>query len=67
MSDRFAERLQREAGGDTKAQVVLGFRLAYGREARAVEIGLCREFIAKSGLAAFCRVLFNANEFLYVN
>ena len=67
MSDRFAERLQRDAGDDAKAQVVLGFQLAYGREARAAEIGPCSEFVAKNGLAAFCRVLFNANEFLYVN
>jgi hypothetical protein len=32
-----------------------------------VEIGPCHDFIAENSLAAFCRVLFNANEFLYVN
>lgn len=67
MSDRFAERLQLEAGDDVKAQITLGFRLAYGRDPRAVEIGPCHDFIAENSLAAFCRVLFNANEFLYVN
>ncbi len=67
MSEYFAERLQREAGDDAKTQVILGFRLAYGREARAAEIGPCTEFVAENGLTAFCRVLFNANEFLYVN
>jgi len=67
MSDHFAERLQREAGDDDKAQVTLGFRLAFGREARTTEIGPCYDFVSKNGLAAFCRVLFNANEFLYVN
>jgi hypothetical protein len=67
MSDRFAERLQLEAGDDVKAQITIGFRLAYGRDPRAVEIGPCHDFIAENSLAAFCRVLFNANEFLYVN
>ena len=61
------ERLKLEVGDDAKAQIALGFRLAYGREPRGVEIGPCHDFVAKSGLAAFCRVLFNANEFLYVN
>jgi hypothetical protein len=67
MSDCFAERLQLEAGDDVKAQITIGFRLAYGRDPRAVEIGPCHDFIAENSLAAFCRVLFNANEFLYVN
>ena len=67
MSDRFAERLQGEAGDDAKAQVARGFQLAYGRDAKPAEIGPSAEFVTKNGLAAFCRVLFNANEFLYVN
>ena len=67
MSDRFAGRLQREAGDDADAQVTLGFRLAYGRDARKEEIEPSTAFVKKNGLAAFCRVLFNANEFLYVN
>ncbi|MGC6459805.1 MAG: DUF1553 domain-containing protein [Akkermansiaceae bacterium] len=67
MSDRFAGRLQREAGDDADAQVTLGFRLAYGRDTRKEEIEPSTAFVKKNGLAAFCRVLFNANEFLYVN
>ena len=67
MSDRFAERLQREAGEEVSAQVALGFRLAYGRDAIKQEVDPSTEFVRKNGLAAFCRVLFNANEFLYVN
>ncbi len=67
MSEKFAERLRAEAGDDAKAQAARGFLLAFGRPAREEELVLTAEFIGKSGLSAFCRVLFNSNEFLYIN
>lgn len=63
----FAERLQRETGGSgVQNQIRLGFRLAFGREARDEEISAATELIGRHGLKAFCRALLNANEFLYV-
>jgi hypothetical protein len=66
MSDHFAKRL--EAGqSDARSQAARGFELAFGRPAKPRELDLTAGFIERNGLAAFCRVLFNSNEFLYVN
>jgi hypothetical protein len=62
----FANRLQREAGDDAAAQARQGFRLAFGRTPTAEEKIAAVTLIRQHGLAAFCRALFNANEFLYV-
>jgi len=62
----FAERLKREAGDDPAPQVRLGFRLAFGRTPTAEEAAAALPLIREHGLAAFCRALLNANEFLYV-
>ncbi len=63
----FAERLEREAGrGKTAAQIDLAFRLAFGRWAVDEEKRAAAVLISRHGLAAFCRALFSANEFVYV-
>jgi hypothetical protein len=67
MADQFAERLAAEAGKDAKAQVARAYRLAFAREPKAEELALSVEFIRSHDLPAFCRVLFNANEFVYLN
>jgi len=63
----FAERLQREAGDDPVKQVERTFRLAFGRGPTEQEKGVAVEFIKEQGIAAFCRAMYNANEFLYVD
>jgi len=65
-SDFFANRLSEDAGEDIKAQLTLAHELALGRPADPKEIALAEAFIADHGLAAYCRVLFNTNAFLYV-
>jgi hypothetical protein len=67
MADRFAERLVREAGDDVEQQLALAYTLTYGRHPRPEETSLTAVFIKQQGLPAFCRVLFNSNEFLYVD
>src|SRR2546421_5530946 len=62
----FAERLRKEAGKAAEAQARLGFRLAFGREPTAPELTAAARLIRDHGALVFCRVLFNANEFLYV-
>jgi len=59
----FAERLE-ASGGD---KVTHAYALAFGREPSPEETEMAREFIGKEGLFAFCRTLFNANEFVYVD
>ena len=66
MADRFAERLRMDAGSEARAQIQRAFGLAYGRKPKADEIELSSSLIAKHGLSAFCRVIFNSSEYLYV-
>jgi hypothetical protein len=60
----FASRLRREAGPHANAQVLRGFRLALGRDPDADEWRAAVGLIRAEGLAAFCRALLNANEFV---
>jgi hypothetical protein len=62
----FAKRLERESK-TTEERIQLSYRLAFGRSPSEKEIARANGFVAKHGLKAWCRVLFNANEFLYVN
>ena len=61
-----AERLEREAGSDTAAQVQRAFSLAFNRTPEPEELAAATQLIREHGLRAFCRALFNANEFVYV-
>ncbi|HKD35556.1 MAG TPA: PSD1 and planctomycete cytochrome C domain-containing protein [Pirellulales bacterium] len=67
MSDRFAERLGREAGDDLRRQIELAYQLALARPPRADELNQAISFVREQGLSAFCRVVFNSNEFLYID
>jgi mono/diheme cytochrome c family protein len=62
----FADRLRAEAGPDPACQAERGFRLALGRPPTAVERTAAARLIDSHGAAAFCRALYNANEFVYV-
>jgi hypothetical protein len=66
LAQGFAKRLEKEVGSEIAAQVSLACRLAYGRPAQPVDLEVSLPFIQQHGLAAWCRVLFNANELLYV-
>jgi mono/diheme cytochrome c family protein len=63
----FAERLKLDAGDDARAQVERAYRLALGRAPREFERAKAVEYIQSSpnGLAEFCQLLFNLNEFVY--
>jgi hypothetical protein len=65
-SESFAQRLRHDAGEVPGDQARRAFRLAFGRDPNARELAAASELIRDHGAAAFCRALFNANEFLYV-
>ena len=65
-AEHMAERLAREAD-DMPARVQLAIRLAMGREARADEAARYVEYANQYGLANLCRLIFNTNEFMYVD
>lgn len=62
----FADRLRTEAGPDPAHQAERGFQLAFGRAPTSTERNAAARLIAQHGTAAFCRALYNANEFVYV-
>jgi len=65
-ADLFAKRVAREAGPDVNEQVGLAFALALQRPPAQAERQACAAVAGEHGLAAVCRALFNANEFLFV-
>jgi hypothetical protein len=67
MSDRLADRAEAEAGDDVARQVERLYALAYGRAPDAEEIDAAATLAREHGLAALGRVVFNSNEFLYVD
>jgi hypothetical protein len=62
----FAERILAEAGTDPAHQAERGFRLTFGRAPDPAERTAAARLITSHGAAAFCRALYNANEFVYV-
>ncbi|MBM3877407.1 MAG: DUF1553 domain-containing protein [Verrucomicrobia bacterium] len=65
-SEHFAARLERETQG-TGARVKRAFALALNRAPTPAEIADFVPYIEQHGLAAFCRLLFNSSEFLFIN
>ncbi len=66
-SRAFAARVQAEVPANAPAQVERAYLLAYARAPSQEEQDLATQFVEQHGLAALCRVLFNSNEFLYVD
>jgi hypothetical protein len=67
MSEQFSQRLQQEAGKDPRRQVQRAFKLCYAREPDEAELELLVSFVGQHGTAELGRVLFNSNEFLYID
>ena len=66
MAEAFAGRLRGMAGAADE-QIRLAFALALQRQPEAAELDSCRAFLAAHSLPEFCRVLFNLNEFIYID
>ncbi len=67
MSDHFAERIRQEVGDDVQRQITCCFQKAFGRLPQASELQWGQDFVSRFGLAELCRVVFNSNEFLFVD
>ncbi|MBT4691804.1 MAG: DUF1553 domain-containing protein [Planctomycetaceae bacterium] len=61
-----SKRLLVEAPESTVGQVRAAYIYFYARKPTAAEVKDCKGFVEQYGLAALCRVLFNSNEFLFV-
>jgi hypothetical protein len=65
-AERFAESLQRTAP-NLEAQVSLAFKRTLSRDPKPIELEQFVRYARESGLANSCRLLFNSNEFLFIN
>lgn len=68
----FAARVQQVAGDDAQRQIKVAFETALGRPPSEAEADHLRKLLgsggsADEGLVGVCRVLYNANEFVYVD
>jgi cytochrome c553 len=82
-AEKFADRVIRAAGDDPARQTAAAVRMAFAREATPTEISETTKFLtgrarsfdggkdgsaaARSALVDFCYVLFNSNEFSYLD
>jgi len=67
MSKRFGERLESEELGTNKAVVERASRLALGRFPNSLERELLGEHLRLFGPESMARVLFNLNDFSYLD
>ncbi len=66
MAQHFAARVEKQAA-DLPGRVEAAHRLALGRAPTADEQRLLTELARKQGLAQMCRLLFNSNEFIFID
>ncbi len=66
MADHWASLIKVNVGSDIRLQVEQAFKTAYGRDPDAEESSDAMGFVESLELAAFCRVIFNSNEFLMI-
>jgi hypothetical protein len=62
----FAQRL-REMSSNVPQQIEAAYRCAFGRPPRPDEKKVLAAYARKHGLANACRLLFNANEFIFID
>lgn len=65
-AEHFAERL-RGISSEPARQIEAAFPLAFGREAQPDEVQALVDYTQRNGLENTCRVLFNSNEFVFVD
>ena len=66
-SGYFADRVKAEVGNDADAQVTRAFQLAFGRKPSPTEATAAATLLQSRGLHQMCRMLLNANEFVYMD
>jgi hypothetical protein len=66
MAKHFAARVAKDASTPS-AQIDLAFRLALSRPPSAAEAKAMSGYVAEHGLANLCRLIFNLNEFNFVD
>ena len=65
-AQHLATRIGNETG-DREAAIRRAFALAFQRDATAAEMRAAATLVSEQGLFALCRMLINANEFVYAD
>ena len=65
-AEHFAARIEKSSN-DLPSQIETAYRLALGRDPTVEESKLLTEYAKQHGLANLCRLIFNTNEFLFVD
>ncbi len=65
-AELFAERLRRLSSRESQ-QLEAAYALALGRGPTAAETQALKTYAQRHGLASACRLLFNLNEFVFVD
>jgi hypothetical protein len=66
MAEQFAKRVEL-MGSDTTSRLNAAWRIAFGREPDEAEVVPMVEYVNRFGLANACRLIFNLNEFVFVD
>jgi hypothetical protein len=66
MAEHFAARIE-PMGADNTERLVAAWRLAFGREPEENEIAALVPYADRHGLPSACRLIFNMNEFVFVD
>ena len=66
-SGYFADRVKADVGTDPAAQVARAFQLAFARKPTSTEATAAASLVQGRDLTQLCRMLLNANEFVYVD
>ena len=66
LSNRFAKRITKEAGDDHGKQITRAYTWTFGRKPQQEETKEALAYLQEHGLPALCRILFNTNEFLFL-
>ena len=64
---RICPAARSDIAGIPRARIVAAYRLALGREPRDDERDALTAYAAKHGLAHACRLLWNTNEFVFID
>jgi hypothetical protein len=64
---QFAERILSQAGDDPEAAVETGWKVAFGRSPTPEERQTVLDYLRRNSLERLCLLIFNMNEFVYVD
>jgi hypothetical protein len=66
MAEHFAGRIE-TAGTTNSERIMAAWRLAFSRDPSGDELATMTDFVDRHGLANACRLIFNMNEFVFID